>query len=228
MIQRLRIAHLERKGFNALSGGDYRTAIGAFQAIMERDGDRRGTRHNLGLAYLGSQEFEKAETCFLEDLELLGEYFPRIKVLGDLYYIWGKREEANRWYLRALKQDEPAAPGDLLRKRVQQTESEEAFSPVREADEAYRRGVEALRRDSYREALPEFQKAAKLNPTHVLAWNNAGSVLMNNFGDPEAARKAFQQGIEMEPLPILQMNLQKAAEAMSIAKRKSKRNRRGD
>jgi tetratricopeptide (TPR) repeat protein len=226
VIQRLRIAHLERKGFNALSGGDYRSAVEAFAEILRREPSRTGTRHNLGLAYLGSEEFEKAEACFLKDLELLGDYYPRIKVLGDLYYIWGKREEANRWYRKALREKESKQSEKLLKERVRQTESPEAFQSVRQADEAYRRGVEALKGESYQAALEEFRLAAQLNPTHVLAWNNAGTVLMNRFDSPEEARKAFEEGIEMEPLPILQMNLQKAAEAVSIKERKSKRKKR--
>jgi len=226
VIQRLRIAHLERKGFNALSGGDYRAAVDSFTEILRREPSRTGTRHNLGLAYLGLEEFEKAEQCFLKDLELLGDYFPRLKVLGDLYYIWGKREEANRWYRRALEEKEAKQSEKLLSQRLRQTESAEAFEKVRQADEAYRRGVEFLKADSSQEALDSFRAAAQLNPTHVLAWNNQGTVLMNNFDAPGEARKAFEAGIEMEPLPILQMNLQKAAEAVTIQERKSKRNKR--
>lgn len=226
MIQRLRIAHLERKGFNALSSGDYTAAVKAFSELLEREPSRTGTRHNLGLAYLGSEEFEKAEACFLKDLELLGDYFPRFKVLGDLYYIWGRREEANRWYRRALQEKESKQSQKLITERIRQTESADAYEKVRQADEAYRQGVAALRAESYQEALDQFRRAAELNRTHVLAWNNAGSVLMNNFDSPEEARHYFQAGLEMEPLPILQMNLQKAAEAVSIHERKSKRKKR--
>ena len=226
MIKRLRIAHLERKGFNALSSGDYPAAVEAFSELLEREPSRTGTRHNLGLAYLGSEAFEKAEACFLKDLELLGDYFPRLKVLGDLYYIWGKREEANRWYRRALQEKESKQSQKLTTERIRQTESADAYEKVRQADEAYRQGVTALRAESYQEALDQFRRATELNPTHVLAWNNAGSVLMNNFDSPEEARHYFQAGLEMEPLPILQMNLQKAAEAVSIHERKSKRKKR--
>lgn len=226
MIQRLRIAHLERKGFNALSGGNYHAAVEAFSELLRREPSRTGTRHNLGLAYLGSEEFEKAEECFLKDLELLGDYFPRFKVLGDLYYIWGKQEEANRWYRRALQEKESKQSEKLLAERIRQTDSVEAFKSVREADAAYRKGVAALRAESYQEALDQFRRAAELNPTHVLAWNNAGTVLMNNFDSPDEARKVFQAGLEMEPLPILQMNLQKAAEAVTIKERKAKRKKR--
>lgn len=226
MIQRLRIAHLERKGFNALSSGDYTAAVEAFSELLEREPSRTGTRHNLGLAYLGSEEFEKAEACFLKDLELLGDYFPRFKVLGDLYYIWGRRKEANRWYRRALQEKESKQSQKLITERIRQTESADAYEKVRQADEAYRQGVAALRAESYQEALDQFRRAAELNRTHVLAWNNAGSVLMNNFDSPEEARHYFQAGLEMEPLPILQMNLQKAAEAVSIHERKSKRKKR--
>lgn len=223
MIQRLRIAHLERKGFNALSSGDYQVAVQAFTQILEREPSRRGTRHNLGLAYLGGEEFEKAEACFLKDLEMLGEYFPRIKVLGDLYYIWGNREQAHRWYKRAYEEKEAIQVENLLRARIEQTESADRFEKARTADGAYRKGVEALMRDAHEEALTHFRRATELNPTHTLAWNNAGSILLNNLGAPEEARKAFEAGLQMEPLPLLQMNLQKAAEAMSIQKRKAKR-----
>ena len=213
MFSRIRVAYLERKGFNGLAAGDFQTALTAFQALMEQEPSRPGVRHNLGLAYLGAEDFAKAQECFLRDLETLGDHFPRLKVLGDLCYIWGKREDAHHWYKRAIL-DEDAEPSRvLLEERIRQTASDDQFSQVQEADAAYRAGLTALQDEQYQEALDQFQKAATLNPTHVLALNNAGTVLMNNFSRYDEARKAFRAGLEMEPLPILQMNLEKVAEA---------------
>lgn len=235
MIQRLRLWYLRRGGLNALADGAYEEAAETFRRLLEINGQDATARHNLGLAALGRDDFAEAERCFLENLERLGDHYPRLRALADLYYVWGKREKAGEFYRRALKELQGGTPGrgegaspyagakPLLEQRIAATETDAAFEAVREADRAYRAGVAAQDEDDPGAAVSEFRRAVEADPSHVLAWNNLGTILMNQREDFAGAEAAFSTGLSYEPVPILQANLQKLAEAKTLHERRAAR-----
>jgi Flp pilus assembly protein TadD len=224
MLGRIRLWLLRRKGLNALSDNNWSRAIEAFESLNHLNPEDRGAVHNLALAYMGAERFEDAEQCFLENLKRLGEYYPRLRALADLYYLWGKREQAQRYYRKALDEagDEAKA---LIEERIRLTADDKTFSAVQQADRAYRAGVKALQEEIYSEAAEHFREAARKDPSHVLAWNNLGTVLMNHYQDYDGAARVFETARQYEQLPILQANLEKLAEAKSMADRRKARRR---
>ena len=231
VIQRLRLWYLRRRGLNALADGAYEEAADMFRRLLAINGQDATARHNLGMAALGRDDFQEAERCFRENLDRLGDHYPRLRALADLYYVWGKRVEAGEYYRRALKELDGqgaaastyAAAKPLIERRIANTETEAAFGGVREADRAYRAGVAAQEADDPDSAIAEFRRAVACDPSHVLAWNNLGTILMNQRKDFAGAEAAFSTGISYEPLPILQANLQKLAEAKTLHERRAAR-----
>ena len=84
---------LERFALNSFVSGDFERAEKYFLRLKEDDPDRMGVDHNMGLVKLGLKQFAEAEKFFLRDAELFGESYVRSRTLGDLYYIWGRREQ---------------------------------------------------------------------------------------------------------------------------------------
>lgn len=211
---------LRRKGLKHLSRGNYQEAISSFQQLLELDPQEQ-TKRYLGVAYMGAGQYEESETQLKGILEEYGEHYPRLRSLGDLYYVWGKRKSAGKYYRKALE-DAEGKVEKLLEKRISNTESEEAFQAVREAEQAYRDGTAAFREGNLQEAIERFEEATRLDPTYVLAWNNLGAILLNYFKKYDEAEEAFRTAMEYEPLQIVQGNLQKLTVAKKIANRKGR------
>ena len=216
MLPTVRAWLLRRKAIKNLKAGNYDQAIESFQALLELDAREQIQRY-LGMAYMGAGRYEESERQLQKILKQYGDYYPRFRALADLYYVWRKREYALKYYRKALNNSDGSAE-QLINERIRHTKSEEAFQAVPKAEQAYRDGTIAFNESDYETALARFREATKLDPTHILAWNNLGAVLMNAYKDYDEAEAAFKTAMEYEPIPMLRGNLQK----LQLARKSSK------
>lgn len=221
MFTAVQIRLQQRKGQKALGRGNYQQAIELFEQLPQDQSPEQTNRY-LGMAYMGAGKYKQAEKCLSDNLERFGVDYTRTRMLADLYYAWGKREPARTYYKEALEEGEGKAER-LIERRIQNTEDDESFEAVREADRAYRAGTEAFQERRFEDALSYFKQATGSDPSHVLAWNNMGAVLLNYYKDYDSAERAFKTALDYEPLAIVQGNLQRLAMARKMAQAKRKR-----
>lgn len=215
LLTSLRASLLERTGLNSYAAGEYYEAERAFRKVLKMQSDRPGARHNLALALLGKGTFAKAEELLLLELNDYGDHYPRLRVLGDLYYQWGKPDEAAAMYQRATADDCPASDRQFLYRRIVICSTPHLFEDALCSRDAFVEGNRCMENDRMEEAIRSYRLAVEKDATNISAWNNLGTVLLNHMSDPEGAAEAFSAALELQPVSWIKANHEKAQSAIS-------------
>ncbi len=203
-----------RQALNALAEGDYARSRRMWEKLRKRRPDALGIRHNIALTYIGEENYEAAEPLLLAEIEDYGEYYPRLKALADMYYVWGKRPQAHAHYRRALEADDAVAEErGFVERRLELTADDGSFSEVLESLQALRRGNESLDAERWQDAINAFTQAVRHDPTNIQALNNIGTIQLNYQRDPKRAAVTFRRALSWTPLPWLKRNLAQAERA---------------
>lgn len=214
-----------RKALEAFSRGAYAEAKTHFLAILDDEGERAGHLYNVGLCHLALEEFDSAERYLTRELELFGDHYPRLKTLGDLYFLWGKAEEARRWYERAVAED-PSGEGErIVRRRIELCSEECAFAAAMDSISSYREGVHKMFAKEIADALRLFSTAVEQDSSNIHAWNNIGVICLDRRGEGDVARAidAFENALSWQEVPSFRTNLERAR--ATRAKRPKRRSR---
>ncbi|WP_455382822.1 tetratricopeptide repeat protein [Salinispira pacifica] len=201
---------LQRFALNSFVSGDFERAERYFLQLKEADPDRMGVDHNMGLVKLGLKQYEAAESYLLRDLELFGETYLRSRTLGDLYYIWGRAEKAKKRYSAALRQAEEESDRLLLQKRIEICSDDSAFARAAESHRSFEEGVRLQKTGDSQGARAALTRAVEGDPTNFQAWNNLGSVLMEDSSTYDEALKCFTRARSYSALPSIVRNLEEA------------------
>ena len=126
-----------------------------------------GTRHSIAVCLMAQEKFAEAEPLFLEELEDYGECFSRHVNLGDLYYIWGKREECGRYYKLALEESTSAKLSNVLKKRLAICEDPDAFAMIQESQNLLKEGRRKSREGDFDGAFDCFERSYEKDATPV-------------------------------------------------------------
>ncbi|TVQ98858.1 MAG: hypothetical protein EA403_13685 [Spirochaetaceae bacterium] len=213
MIATLRLRLMKRRALSAYQEGDFTTAHSLFQRILDAEPGSPGARHNLALTNIAMGNYEEAERLLLQELEDFGEYYPRLRALADLYYVGGRREEANAYYRRCSASDPPEGDVDLLRKRIELTDDEARYDRVKRAHESFADGNRLMQEQRWDEAISAFTRAADFDETNIHAMNNAGSIYLNHKSDPKQAAGFFRRALRWSNMPWIRRNLLQAEKA---------------
>tara|TARA_B100000614_G_scaffold261095_1_gene289691 strand:- start:282 stop:926 length:645 start_codon:yes stop_codon:yes gene_type:complete len=209
-MKTIRIAVRERRALNCFVSGDYQRARAHFRAIERIDPAHPGINHNLALVAMAQGEYAEAETRLLDELERLGDYYPRLRVLADTYYAWGKRIDARTFYRRALAQEEAARAHALIEERIAICDDPRRFDDACTSVSRHREGVDLEGAGRTDAAIEAYREAIALDPTNIPALNNLGALLMNARGEFDAAADLFSRALEWEPAEWIAENLEKA------------------
>ena len=210
MLSKLRIKLLERSGLNYYVTGDYTAAETCFKKILEIDNGYRGIRHNLGVMALAQERFAEAEKIFLSELELEGEKYPHLRLLAEVYYLWGKREKALATYSRANAADPPRHEKRLILERIAVCKNNERFKQAVLARQHYAEGNRLMDALEWKKAEEQYVQAVKLDISNVSAWNNLGSLRMNQKKDYAGAAEAFRAALSLQRVAWIANNLKNA------------------
>ncbi len=164
---------------------------------------------------MGIKRYEEAEPLLLADIEQFGEELSRFRGIGDLYYLWGKAEEAGSWYEKALDLCDTPPDKLLLKHRVKKCSSPKAFADAQKSQEAFDEGNELIAQQRYKESIESFKRAVKLDNTNFLAWNNMGTILHLKLKDSSSALEAFTKASMYTSMPSLLSNLQEVTRALN-------------
>jgi tetratricopeptide (TPR) repeat protein len=215
MITKLRIKLLQRSGLNSYVTGDYQTAETCFRKILAIDPDYNGIRHNLGVMALAQDRFAEAEEIFLQEVVDHGGKYPQLRLLAEVYYLWGKREKALETYRRANAEGTPKHEKRLILERIAVCQNSERFKLAVLAREYYAEGNRLMDTQEWDEAEQQFVQAVELDNSNISAWNNLGSVRMNHRKDYAGAAEAFRAALSLQRVAWIENNLKNAERRLS-------------
>lgn len=206
-----------RKAMEAFARGAYAEAKEYFAAILRDEGERAGHLFNLGLSHLALDEYAEAEGYLLRELELFGEHYPRLKTLGDLYFLWGRSEDARRYYERAIAEDTDGDGAKIVRRRIEICGEDCAFVAAMDSLQSYRDGVREMIDKNTEAALQAFSRAVEQDESNIHAWNNIGVIRLNRKenDDIERAIDAFERALSWQEVRSFRENLERARIARS-------------
>jgi len=205
---------LRRLGLRHLLKHDYLKAESYFRKIYDKKPERRENWYYLAMALMGQKRYEEAEKLFLAELREAGEGYFRFRTLGDMYYLWGKGEQAAAYYKKALELCDTPQEQKLFRERIKLCSSEKSFENVKMSHQAFEEGNSLISQGKEEKALEVFQRAVELDHTNFNAWNNIGTLYHINFSDSQKALEAFSQAAEYTSLPSITANMQQVIRSM--------------
>ena len=216
----IQVRFWHRSALNCLVTQKYAKAEEFFRKIQAVEPNRFGLGHNLALAYLAQEKFEEAEKYFLNEIQRYGETFVRFKSLGDMYYIWGKREKCSEYYALALPLCEHKADKSQIEHRIAQCKTEEAFAVAMKSCEYLKQGNKKIEEKEFDAAGELLKKAVELDRCNFQAWNNLGALEMNIKNNVAEAVKYFEKAVQYTSLVGIHGNLKKARDTLAKESKK--------
>jgi tetratricopeptide (TPR) repeat protein len=205
----------QRAALNNLITQKYAKAEEYFRKIQAVEPNKFGLGHNLALVCLAQERYEEAERYFLNELARYGDTFVRFKSLGDLYYIWGRREKCGNYYGKALALCEHEGDKRQLEHRVAQCRKDETFAEAMRSSEALREGNRRMAEKDFDGAYGLFKKAVELDACNFQAWNNLGALEMNIKKNAAESVRYFQKAAQYTSLVGIHGNLKKARDLLA-------------
>lgn len=177
--------------------------------LLVLQGKTMGLEYNLAVVLLGLEQSEEAYQVLLSCVQRYGESLRLCRLLGDIQYVRGSREDAMHWYSIALGDDPPRKEKRLLSIRMELLSDTKRFSLIQERLASLSEARSCLEADPQK-AFALYQGIAEADPTHVESLNNLGTLYLNEYKDPLAAEKKFSQVLELVDNNGAARNLAKA------------------
>jgi tetratricopeptide (TPR) repeat protein len=210
----------ERAALNNFVTGQYARAEEFFRKIQAEEPYRFGLGHKLGLVCLAQQRYDEAEKYFLNEIERYGDTFMRFKSLGDLYYMWGKREPCKDYYSRSLALCGEETDKRQIMHRIAQCANSGSFESAIKSYNLLKGGNTKMADKDYDRAYELFREAVKADACNFQAWNNLGALEMNIKKDIPESIKCFEKAASYTSLRSIHDNLNKARAALEKEKKK--------
>ena len=211
----------ERFGLNAFVLGDYGKAERWFRKLEGMEPDSVRVLHNLGVILLAQGRTSAAERYLLEEERLYGAAYQRHCALADLAYADGRRDDAARRYEAALSEKEAGPEGEhyaarpLLETRLTLCRDDERWTRSRRSAALFSEAESAREAGKAADAAALFEEAGQLDPTNWPAFNNAGTILLNELRQPARAARLFVSALASSASAQVAFNLDLARAAES-------------
>lgn len=82
-----------------------------------------------------------------------------------------------------------------------EAQSNKSFSKNQKAIDLYSKGTDELKKDNFKKAIEYFEKALKIDPEFVFAWDNLG-VSYRNLDNYDKAIESYEKSLEIDPKGI--------------------------
>jgi tetratricopeptide (TPR) repeat protein len=209
-----------RAALNNLVMQKYAKAEEYFRKIQALEPDRFGLGHNLALVCLAQERYAEAEKYFLNELERYGDTFVRFKSLGDLYYIWNRREPCREYYGKALPLCVHEADKRQLQHRIAQCGSEESFAKAMKSYGLLKAGNKKMQEKDFDGAYELLKESVETDSCNFQAWNNLGALEMNIKKNAAESVKYFEKAAFYTSLVGIHGNLKKARDMLAKESKK--------
>ncbi|HEV8384746.1 MAG TPA: DUF3857 domain-containing protein [Candidatus Acidoferrales bacterium] len=175
-------AELYEAGVAALNNRNNEVAIDLLKRVTELEPKHKFAWNNLGRAYLGMQQFAKAEQAFRDQINVnpYDEY--AYNNLGLTYWQENRKDEAATAFQKQIE-----------------------LVPLDKTAHTYL-GTLLREQKKYAEAVAELETAATLTPNNAMIYVNLGQCHLN-LGQSEKAMEAFDKSVEIAPAPPVWNNV---------------------
>ncbi|WP_320129196.1 tetratricopeptide repeat protein [uncultured Sphaerochaeta sp.] len=205
----------QRRMLNAMVQNQWVEAESHTRSLLDKQGPSMGLEYNLAVVLLGQERFEEASRTLFLAIERYGESLRLCRLLADIQYVRGNRNEAIQWYQKTLDDNPQGKELHLVTARLDLLLDETRFHRIQETLQGIGEAREQLEKNPQR-AFVLYQAIAEADPTHVEALNNLGTLYLNSFNNPLAAVEAFSQVLALVDNPGAARNLAKAKKEAKV------------
>lgn len=207
-MNKIKLFFLNRFALNAYISTDYTKALTYYEKILRGDLRHPGLMHNIGLCYFAMNDYGRAETFLIDEIDSYGETGDRLRTLGDLYYRWEKRAQALMYYKRLEEYLNHCENWLSLRIGILGNEmrTAAAFGAADRLEEA----LAKMKEGSVEKAQELLEQGMKEDPSSFQIVNNLGVIALKNNNDPAKAVSYFEKALDLMPIPAHTANLRKA------------------
>jgi tetratricopeptide (TPR) repeat protein len=173
---------LDKRGYEAVKNGEFSSAITLLKSAIEADPKSKSAWNDLGLAYLGLNEYDLAISSFQKQIEISPSHQYAYNNLGRVYLRQRKYEEAVKWFSKqaAINPKDKYAHSNL--------------------------GTAFLEEHRYQEAIPELEQAESLTPDDAEAEVRLGEAYLG-FGEDQKAMDSFSKAVKISDRPLIWNNI---------------------
>ncbi|MBL7007131.1 MAG: FkbM family methyltransferase [Spirochaetia bacterium] len=195
-------------GVIALQRGDNRLAVELISKAISFNFDFPKAHNNLGAAYNGLEELEKATESFRSAISIQPDFADALHNLGNVLKDQGNLEEASTCYQKAVTIDPDAAGthfnlGNIFREQGEQLKAKDCFEKVVRINPKFCTahhflGNILIELGSFDEAISSYHTSLNLKPDYPEALNNLGLTLkeLKRFDE---ALSSFQKALKFAP-----------------------------
>lgn len=204
--------YYQRRMLNAMVQNKWTEAEHFTRKLIRHRGASVGLVYNLALITLGSGRTQEAYAQLLESVETYGESLRLCRLLGDIAYLDGKRQESLQWYGKA--EDEAQSPKELhlIRMRLKILSDPDWYGRVLGILSLVDQAQQAMEKEPNR-AWDLYRKVVLEDPSQVEALNNLGVLELEHFHHAEQACTYFQKVLDLVDHQGAARNLAKARKA---------------
>ncbi|AEV29813.1 hypothetical protein SpiGrapes_2026 [Sphaerochaeta pleomorpha str. Grapes] len=199
----------QRRMLNAMVQNQWTEAETHIRKLLVLQGKSMGLEYNLAVVLLGLEQNEEAFQMLLSCVERYGESLRLCRLLGDIQYGRGNREDSIHWYSLALSDNPTEKEKRLLSLRLELLFDSKRFFMIQEKLASLPEARTCLETDPQK-AFSLYKEIAEADPTHVESLNNLGTLFLNEYKDPLAAEEKFSQVLELVDNSGAARNLAKA------------------
>lgn len=184
----------------------HQEALALYNKAIEIDASLPSAYSNRGFLFAAMNKFPEAEADFKMLLEKNPDDPRAYANLGSVYYQYQDFDQALLYFNNAILKD-PDFPDPYRNRGIiasEQSRSTEALSDFTkliqlnpDGDGYFLRGREHQRKGNLRQALKDYDRAAKLEPTNSQIFKNRGAI-HQNLGNTEAAGQDFSTARELQ------------------------------
>ena len=208
----------QRLMLNAMASGQYARAETWIDKIEGIEGRSRRVLHNRALVRMALSDYLGAEALLEEQVAAFGELPALLRALAECGYLSGDRDKALQRLDAALAEQE-CSDRSLLEQRRALAADADLYARATAGKRVFAEGNAKYIAKDFAGTRAAFEQAVADDPTDFVARNNLGSLLLNHFGEAEAAAHMFEEAIALTNQAVFQRNLAAARE--HLAKRTS-------
>lgn len=208
--------YYQRRMLNAMVQASWDEAERYAQKLAGRSGLSMGLQYNLALIALGGGRTHDAYDLAERALLRYGESLRLCRLLGDISYLEGERDQALSWYTLALDGDPVEKERHLITTRLNILGDEGRYRLAHEVRDLLHQ-ANSMMEEHPDEAKQLYLEVVDKDPTQVEALNNLGVLALEYDKDANRAIEWFTAVLSFVDHHGAGRNLAKARKARAEA-----------
>lgn len=194
---------------NAMVQNSWPEAERFTRKLIKHSGPSVGLVYNLALITFGAGKMEDAYTQLLGAIQTYGESLRLCRLLADIAYLSGKRQDAIDWYAKAQKEVISSKEKKFIVLRMDILANAELYDRVLDVLSRMQTAHDAMTKN-LDIAYEQYCSIVEIDPTQIEALNNLGVLELEHYHRKEQAIQYFIRVLELVDHQGAARNLAKA------------------